>query len=271
MNIAKLFFKYSFFISLFVVCFSFSCSSERKLIESGEIDANNKYINLATDLMNKVRKMEDVSEIQKTLAAVEADTLASYLVTDNQKKAFWINVYNAHIQIFLTEKPELFEDRGKYFSTKRITIAQRELSFDDIEHGIIRSSKFKLALGLIRNPFAGKFEKQFRTKATDGRVHFALNCGAKSCPLVATYDAKDFDAKINRVAKNFLNKMSTYNAEENKVTTTTLFSWFRGDFGGKKGILKFLKKYEIIPADSKPNVEYSTYDWTLSLGNYYEE
>jgi len=271
MNIAKQIFNSTFTIGFLIICLSFSCNNEKKLIESGKIDANNKYITLSSQLMNNVQNNEPTESILETLAKVNPDTLASFLITDNQKKAFWINVYNAHIQIFLSQNPELFENRGKYFSTKRIAIAQEELSFDDIEHGIIRSSKFKLALGLIRNPFAGEFEKKFRTRETDGRVHFALNCGAKSCPLVATYDAKNFDAKVDRVAKSFLNKMSNYDTSTNTLTTTTLFSWFRGDFGGKKGVLQLLKKYDIVPQNSKPAIEYSSYDWTLSLGNYYEE
>ena len=263
--------KVSSILGVFLLLLSFSCSSGKKLIKSGSIDANNKYINLSIELMSAAKGKEEGLSIRKKLAEVHPDTLKGYLVTDNQKKAFWINVYNAHIQFFLSKKPERFENRGKFFGAKQITIAQKLLSFDDIEHGIIRSSKFKLALGLIKNPFAGKYEKQFRTRKTDGRVHFALNCGAKSCPLVATYDAANFDSKINEVAQNFLRKMSTYNKEENKIITTTLFSWFRGDFGGKGGIIKLLKNYEIIPKGADPEIEYDTYDWTLSLGNYYEK
>lgn len=222
------------------------------------------------DLLEAVKNNTNTVSLQNSLAEINEDTLSNYLITDNQKKAFWINIYNAHIQIFLNKTPELFENRGKFFGNKRIKLAGRELSFDDIEHGIIRSSKFKLALGLIKNPFAGKFEKKFRTDKTDGRVHFALNCGAKSCPLVAVYDAKNFDQKIDEVAKSFLNKVCTFNKEDNTVYVTSLFSWFRGDFGGKSGTLKFLKKFEIIPEDTKPSISYETYDWTLSLGNYYE-
>lgn len=263
--------KLSTFFVAFSILFAFSCGSKRDILKQNAKNPNNKYVNLATQLMTDVRNGGDGEIAMKELRAVESDTLAKYLVTDEQKKAFWINVYNANIQILLGKNPEYFEDRGNFFGAKRVTIAQKELSFDDIEHGIIRSSTIKLSLGLLKNPFPGEYEKKFRTQKADGRVHFALNCGAKSCPLVATYDAKDFNTKIDAVAKNFLNKMSTYNKENNTVNTTPLFSWFRGDFKGKKGMLNMLEKYEVIPIGSKANIVFDGYDWTLSLGNYYEK
>jgi len=271
MNIAKKIIKSSTVIGIALVALSFSCSSNRNIVKANSKNPNNKFVQLSMDFLNEIKVGKDANEIRKTLAEVSVDSLSAYLITEEQKKAFWINIYNGHIQLILSEHPEYFEDRGKFFGSKLFIIAQKSLSFDDVEHGIIRSSKFKLALGLIRNPFAGSYEKALRTKKTDGRVHFALNCGAKSCPLVAVYDAKNFNQKIDEVAKSFLEKVTTYNADKNEVTTVTLFSWFRGDFGGKSGIIKFLKGYNLIPQDVKPSVEYSSYDWTLDLGNYYEK
>jgi hypothetical protein len=260
-------------IGLIVLTFfllTISCSTEKNISDKELAGSNNKYINLSIDLISSIKEKKNIIEIQHKLAQLHEDSLASFLKTDNQKKAFWINIYNAHIQILLTNNPELFENRNSFFGKKQISIAGRILSFDDIEHGIIRSSKFKLALGLIKNPFAGEFEKKFRTNKTDGRVHFALNCGAKSCPEVAIYDAKDFDNSINKVAKHFLQKECKFDKKENKVYVTSLFSWFRGDFGGKRGTIELLQTFKIIPEDTKPSISYNDYDWTLSLGNYYE-
>ncbi len=271
MNKSNLIVKLSSLLVVTSVIFFFSCSAKKQLIDSQTTSSNNKYTKLSTQLMHEVMRGNNGEEIRAQLEGVDPDTLASYLLTENQKKAFWINIHNAHIQIQLKAHPEYFENRGKFFGTPSFVIAKQKLSFDDVEHGIIRSSKIKLSLGLLNNPFAGKYEKQFRTKQADGRVHFALNCGAKSCPLVAAYDAQNFDKKIDEVAQHFLTKMSTYNNTTNTVNTTTLFSWFRGDFKGRKGIKKFLEKYGIIPKGSDPTIVYDKYDWTLSLGNYYEK
>jgi hypothetical protein len=229
------------------------------------------YIQLSSDLIQAIIKGEETEVFQQKLANVPKDVLANQLSTDKVKKVFWINVYNAYIQLILSENPSLYEDRGAFFKMKQIDIAGKSLSFDDIEHGIIRSSTMKLSLGLLKNPFVGKYERTFRTKNTDPRIHFALNCGAKSCPLVAAYQVENFNSKIDAVALNFLSETTTYDSTLNKVTTTSLFSWFRGDFGGKKGIRKFLKDYDLIPEDRKPELVFAPYNWELSLGNYYEE
>ena len=188
--------KLSSILSTLAVLLSFSCVTNQQLAKNVEQNPDNQYVQLATDLMSEVRAGGKAENIREQLKKVDPDTLAGYLITEEQKKAFWINVYNAHIQILLREHPEYFEERGKFFGTPLFIIARKELSFDDVEHGIIRGSKIKLSLGLIKNPFAGKFERMFRTDKEDGRIHFALNCGAKSCPLVATYKAANFNEKI---------------------------------------------------------------------------
>lgn len=108
-----------------------------------------------------------------------------------------------------------------------------------------------------------------RVRQRDGRIHFALNCGAKSCPPVAVYDASRIDEQLDKSSSAYLNETSSYKVDENKIYVTSLFSWFRGDFGGIKGVKNnFLKKYNVIPQESNPSVSFSTYDWTLYLGNY---
>ena len=236
-------------------------------------DPNKEYphVELSRELIKTAQNKSDHSAIEEKLANVAMDVLAEELDSDEAKKAFWINVYNGFVQHLLIENPELFEDRGKFFGEPRVTIAGKKLSFDDIEHGIIRGSRVKWLLGLIKDPFAGKYERTFRVDKTDGRIHFALNCGARSCPYVAIYDASYMDEQLDEIASQFLNRTSTYKPDEEKVYVTSLFSWFRGDFGGKGGVKEdFLKKYEVIPQEADPDLEYDKYDWTLDLGNYTE-
>ena len=247
------------------------CTSAQESPSSSSTHPNKEYphVELSKELIRTAQNKADYAAIKEKLAQVPREALAKELDNDQAKKAFWINVYNGFVQHILMDNPELFEDRGAFFSEPRVTIAGKALSFDDIEHGIIRGSRVKWLLGLIKDPFAGKYERTFRVDKTDGRIHFALNCGAKSCPYVATYDANYMDAQLDEIARQFLNRTSTYQSNEEKVYVTSLFSWFRGDFGGKNGIKDdFLKKYDVIPEDADPDLEYKEYDWTLELGNY---
>ncbi len=231
--------------------------------------AEPNYQELSVQLLEKVRIGDSTHEIEKKLADVSLDELSNQLKTDVQKKAFWVNIYNAYVQILLTNEPELFDKRGEFFKAKQITIAQKTVSLDQIEHGIIRGSRNKLTLGLTKKIFVSEFEKKLRVKKRDGRIHFALNCGAKSCPPIAIYDVNRLDEQFDESSRRFLTQTSSYDNEANTVEVVALFSWFHYDFGGKKGIIKnYLKEYNVIPSDVKPKLKYSTYDWTLSTGNY---
>jgi len=180
-----------------------------------------------------------------------------------------VNIYNGYVQALLVDNPDLFIKRGDFFKAKQITIAQQLISLDKIEHGIIRGSRNKLTLGLTKKIFVSQFEKKLRVKKRDGRVHFALNCGAISCPPIAIYEANKIDQQFDASSRRFLKETTTYNEANDEAEVVALFSWFRFDFGGKKGIVnKYLKKYDIIPQDAKPSLSYGKYDWTLSTGNY---
>lgn len=225
------------------------------------------YSQVSKDLLQNI--MDDTSyekEVQ-LLAKSSLDELINELKTDQQKTAFWVNIYNAFIQISLTENPSLYKDKGNFFSKERIKIAGEILSFDDIEHGIIRKSKIKLGLGYLSKWFVSDWERDLRVKNLDWRIHFALNCGAKSCPPVAVYSSKNLDKEFDFMTKEYLKEQTTYDNETKTAKSVVLMSWFRGDFGGISGAKKILFNYKITP-DKPKNLDFKSYDWTLLLENY---
>jgi len=231
---------------------------------------SNEYVKLSMRLLGAVKNDKDVAPYTKEMETLSLDELGEALITDQEIKAFWINTYNAYVQILLTENPELFKERNDFFKKDRVKIGGEQLSFDFIEHGIIRGSKIKLSMGFLKDPFAGELEKKFRVEETDGRIHFALNCGAKSCPYVATFSSVNLDNELDAIAKQFLTRTTTFKPGENTAYVTTLFSWFKGDFSDKGGATGFLKKYNVIGDDLDPEIEYKDYDWTLALNNFTE-
>jgi hypothetical protein len=122
-----------------------------------------------------------------------------------------------------------------------------------------------LGLGYVKILVPSNLEKQLRVTRKDYRIHFALNCGAESCPPIAFYDDAKLEEQLNLAEKAFIKNDAVYNAEQGIVEVSKIFSWFRGDFGGKKGIRRLLKKHNIIPADKKMKLKFKTYDWTLML------
>lgn len=250
-------------ISFCLLVFNFNSLGQSK-------KESNEYVQLSMNLISAIQQKGDYQKYIKEYNSLSLSKLAESLDTDNKTKAFWINTYNAYVQILLTENPSLFKDRNKFFKANQIKIGGQKLSLDFIEHGIIRGSKVKLAMGYINDPFASTLEKQFRVDKTDGRIHFALNCGAISCPAVAIYSAKNLDQELDQITQQFLHSTTKYNKSDNTVYVTSLFNWYRGDFSEQNGVIGFLRKYKIIPEGSHPLVKYQDYDWTLDLGNFTE-
>jgi hypothetical protein len=221
-------------------------------------------IQLSERFLDCIREKQDTQEIVEIYAALNAEELAKTLDTQEKKLTFWMNTYNAFIQDLLMKNPSLYDDRGAFFGKERMNIAGISMSFDDLEHGIIRSSRWKLSLGYLRNPFVPKHIRMWRTDEPDGRVHFALNCGAISCPPVRIYHLSTLYDQMDASSEIYLKRTTKIEGED--VTVTPLMSWFRGDFGGKKGAIKnYLKKYEVIDQDLDPELSFADYDWTLSL------
>ncbi|MDP5230262.1 MAG: DUF547 domain-containing protein [Cellulophaga sp.] len=246
-------------VTLFV-----SYATNGQSIENGSLSLNQQ----SEQFLRDIKAEKNTSEFRAQLANTSVEILEKSLLTDTQKLAFWVNVYNGYIQIVLSENPESYNDRGAFFKKKQIPIAGDILSFEKIEHGIIRKSQWPLGLGYIRKWFPNKLERKLRVENRDYRVHFALNCGAKDCPPVAIYEVDKLDAQFSKGTEIFLKGTSTYEKDSKKLIVTPLFSWFRGDFGGKKGVKNILKEFKIIPTTKNIDIAYKNYDWTLDLDNW---
>lgn len=233
----------------------------------GVSQSKDNLMDLSKQFLSALQNGESTEDCKRILSTISLKELADQINNDDIRKAFWINIYNAYIQDILQSNPELYEDRGSFFKAKQMNIAGRDVSFDDIEHGIIRRSVSKLSLGYLSKIFVSKFERKLRTDKRDPRIHFALNCGAKSCPPVAIFDAERIDEQLDAISKQYLANNSTYDLDKKTAYVPALMSWFRGDFGGLDGAKDMLRKYNIVNAENF-SLEFNEYDWTLDLGNY---
>jgi hypothetical protein len=259
MNVYKFRVRILFILVLSTIANGFSQSTPEGSINFNEL--SEKFL-LATKQGN------DTQQFQDQLANTTLKALENGLQSDHQKLAFWVNIYNAYIQVILSKNPELYDDRQAFFNEDRIMIAGEKVAFSKIEHGIIRKSQWPLGLGKIRKWFPNKFERKLRVKKRDYRIHFALNCGAKDCPPVAIYQANRLDEQFKKSTSRYLKKTTVYDANKKEVAITSLFSWFRGDFGSKKDVKRILKEQGLIPSIEDIDIQYKNYDWTLDLDNW---
>ncbi len=221
---------------------------------------------ISEQLLLAVKMNEPYIELLEELKKLPIAQLKSQLNTDTNRKAFWINVYNAHFQIF---RKDLGIEKSEIYKARQIKIAGEEFSLDDVEHGILRKYRYKFSLGYLPNPFFRKIIKDLSVNEIDFRIHFALNCGAASCPPIAFYSSEKLETQLEIATLSFLEGETDIKEAEKEIHVTQLFKWFLGDFGGKGGIRSILEQYLKIKTNGYRLV-YKPYSWEEELDNYAE-
>jgi len=197
------------------------------------------------------------------------------LTTREARLAFWINLYNAlvvHGILELDIRKSVKEVRS-FFQILCYNVGGYPFSLDDMEHGILRGNKKKHLLA--RRPFSQRdSRKSFALEKADPRIHFALVCGSNSCPPIAVYEKEEIDEQLDLVSEAFINSDEVLIEKEKKtLRISRIFKWYKGDFGGTKGLLSFLIKYRFDPEDKdfltgvgpELRIVYHQYDWSLNL------
>jgi len=172
-----------------------------------------EYLNLATQLQR-----------------VDIETLDR-----DAKLAFFINIYNILCIHGLIEKgvPSNLLARFQFYKDTSYVIGGHLMTLNEIENGILRSNRASGGT-LFLKPFS---EDDSRLKISlpeaDARIHFALNCGAKSCPRLRVYSSKDVQSQLSTATKEYLETMEglIVRPKKNSVKLSKLFEWYEVDFG----------------------------------------
>ena len=216
-------------------------------------------LKISQNLLYSVKGNENFNAWTDTLEHLSMKSLKKHLNNDNSKKVFWINIYNAYTQILLKKDVSTYQNKDAFFKAKKILISGELLSLDDIEHDFLSKKNINT-----------KFEDQFQLIKTDPRIHFALNCGAASCPLIRFYEVEKVEEQLNLATKVYLESDVKYDMLANTVSVPVIMNWFEDDFNGEKGILNFLKKFKIIPKNAHPKIQFKEYDWTILRNKFAE-
>lgn len=176
-------------------------------------------------------------------SATEVDPLK---LGDNERKAFYINVYNAvTVSVILDNYPlQSITDLEKPWDVKRITLKTKgNLSLNDIENTILRK------------------------EWSDPRIHFAINCASYSCPKLfnVPFDGKTLDSQLDLATKGFLKDTLRNNLENSNWKVSKVFDWFTVDFKASGGVEKFIMSYSSAPKPQK--IDYLDYNWSLNTQN----
>lgn len=208
--------------------------------------------------------------------------------SQDKRKAFFLNMYNSmtvhamvHQATLLGNLPQAPKDVAGFWSIHCYNIGGLVYSLDEIEHGVLRANR--------GHPNAGKqqFEKSDPRSAValsslDPRIHFALNCGARSCPPIRIYTEEKIEKQLDMASKSFLGQEVEVKDTQTKLTlveTSKLLLWYGADFGANdRAILEWVAALlgpedpvgqSLNKAISKGDVQlvFRDYNWEANSGD----
>jgi len=196
--------------------------------------------------------------------------------------AFGINLYNLMIKYAFMKVGigTTSYSRGAFFSIVKFNVGGNLFSFQDLENGILRGNK-RPVLGLKPQLSSNDPRSHLVLTEPDNRIHFALNCGAKSCPPVKNFSATAIDEELRIVAQAFAEQEENVKIfeETNTISLNKILSWYRSDFARSNNelpekVLPFLrggkkaKLHEMIKSGQPIKVKFNVYDWGTNASNF---
>jgi hypothetical protein len=175
--------------------------------------------------------------------------------------AFWINAYNAYTLKLIadhypveniwavTPGPAAPKDENSPFDLAVGRVADTTRTLNEIEHQIIRP----------------RFDEP--------RIHFALVCAAKSCPLLRreAYTGPRLEAQLEEQTRTFFHEdKNRIPAGADRIALSRILKWYGEDFGDSTDDLqRFIAPYfDGTVADRLEAAAYEVtfldYDWTLN-------
>ena len=203
------------------------------------------------------------------------------------RTCFWINMYNALIvhalAVFGPATSTL--QRLTWFGDISYSIGGYRFSANDIEHGILRGNAANpaslwniLGISSLAQPMfsSGDSRRQFALSKVDPRIHFALNCGANSCPPIKVYSPDTLELGLTSSAEAFCSSEVVFDQTTGTLHASSILKWYGGDFGQtQKERIQYLLPYlseetrnalEQIPEEklNALHMEYKRYDWSTN-------
>ncbi|WP_017258224.1 DUF547 domain-containing protein [Pedobacter arcticus] len=170
-------------------------------------------------------------------------------LSKNEAIAFWINAYNA-------------------------------LTIDQIVRNYPVASITKIAGGKVWDqPLPFKFQGKTLTlndiekkillsgDLFDGRIHFAVNCAALSCPTLSNkaFTGANVQEMLTKNTKATLANPDFNRITEKNASISKLFDWYKADFVKAEGsVVKFINRYSTTKISNQTKITYLDYNWSLN-------
>jgi len=194
----------------------------------------------------------------------------------DERAAFLINTYNLMVPHAFAQVgvPTSNLKRAAFFDSVKYNIGGLLFSFNDIESGVLRANRH--APYHLNPPFKRSGDDRLSTTLPEclPQIHFALNCGARSCPPIKNYSAEALHDELRISAMAFFEHHDhcRIDSASNTLWLSKILSWYKRDFGqdpvqrarfvaghltGDK-----LKALEEVVSTRSFTIRYLPYDWT---------
>jgi hypothetical protein len=220
-----------------------------------------KYYDPDQGMNYKALKADDkktLDELRRQMAQVEVAALSR-----NDQLAYWINLYNISVVDVVVEHYPVASIKD--ISTDPI------LRLNVFKKDSVLTKKGAMSLNDVEND-------KLRDGFKDPRIHFAINCAARSCPPIRPepFSGEDVSNQLDDQVRKFLNGPHGVRLEKSNgvlmVHTTKIMDWFKADFekwgGGRAAfIIRNVdsdKRAELEKAASQVDFAFDDYDWKLN-------
>ena len=192
------------------------------------------------------------------IASVSPTSHPALFPTRATQRSYWINSYNTLILQAVLEYWPLESVRDIKISISSRVVPGKGFFYDR-----------KIVVGGEETNLYN-FEKKMLSLQKDPRLHFALNCGSESCPVLRPWEWTD--EQLDEAARGFINNPQNVSFENGKLNISSIFKWSKKDF--PRDILAYLQQYadeelalQLQTAkDEKYGIHYRSYNWSLNAG-----
>lgn len=202
--------------------------------------AQSRPVQLSQQLLHAIYIRQNTDALTAELNGFTVQFLGDALTSDSLKKAFWINIYNASVQMSLLDSADRANEKV-FFNRMVMKVAGQELNLNDIEHGMLRISKSAKGKKKRNKWFVSDFEKQMRLTQKDWRIYFALNTGLASDPYIAFHSEEGIDRELDQKIRQFVPLFSKNDA----LIMNNRFTWYLSDAGGTEEVKSYLLQQKL--------------------------
>ena len=202
---------------------------------------NNQVVNGTVDYAALKKNPKNLNIAVESLSKINTAALS-----DNEYKALLINAYNVFVIKGVVDAypTKSVMDQKNFFDAKSYSFGNTKVSLNQLEKEIL----FK--------------------KFPDARLHFALVCGAVSCPPLMNkpFTAENVEFMLKKLTKAAINNSDLVQLDmhEKKAFVSKIFDWYNADFTKKQSLEDYLNTYREQKIPDGFTVEYMNYDWTLN-------